>query len=98
MPDAGDAAPMEASVEDLEQAHHHLINHREEILASETCGCFYCRHIFPPARIGEWIDEVGEAGGQTAMCPHCGIDSVIGSASGFPITEEFLRRMKRYWF
>ena len=33
-----------------------------------------------------------------ALCPSCGIDSVIGDASGFPITEEFLVAMEARWF
>lgn len=49
--------------------------------------------------IHEWIDVLDDSDiGQTAMCPYCGIDSVIGSASGFPITPEFLMRMRAYWF
>ena len=38
------------------------------------------------------------------MCYECGYiegrmnDAVIGESSGFPITEEFLRRMEEYWF
>jgi hypothetical protein len=34
----------------------------------------------------------------TADCPRCGIDAVIGSASGFPITSEFLSSMNGRWF
>lgn len=34
----------------------------------------------------------------TAECPYCHIDAVIGDASGFPITEEFLRKMMHRWF
>ena len=33
-----------------------------------------------------------------ALCPACGIDSVLGSASGFPVTPEFLGRMNACWF
>ena len=29
---------------------------------------------------------------------YCCIDSVIGDKSGFPITEEFLKTMRDYWF
>ena len=36
--------------------------------------------------------------GQSALCPRCGIDSVIGADSGYPITVEFLTRMKEHWF
>jgi hypothetical protein len=49
--------------------------------------------VFEFKHIQEWID-----GGQTALCPSCGIDSVIGDASGFPITEEFLAAMESRWF
>ena len=34
----------------------------------------------------------------SAICPRCGIDSVIGDAAGYPLTTEFLSRMKAYWF
>jgi hypothetical protein len=61
---------------------------RAEIAASELCGCFYCLATFPPDQVQEWCDD-----GQTALCPRCGIDSVIGSASGSPITMEFLSEM-----
>ncbi len=74
-------------------AHKHCKNHHAELERSELCGCFYCMRIFPSSSVHEWID-----GGQTAMCPHCEIDSVIGSASGYPISKEFLERMHAHWF
>jgi PDZ domain-containing protein len=82
---------------ELETAHLHSSRHRGEILESAACGCFYCRRIFPPEEIADWVDEEGGIG-QTALCPYCGIDSVIGSASGDPITKEFLTAMRRRWF
>jgi hypothetical protein len=78
-------------------AHKHSIYHREEILRSTICGCFYCLAIFPPNEITEWID-VRDGQGTTAMCPYCDIDSVIGDASGFPITKAFLKEMNEHWF
>jgi hypothetical protein len=36
--------------------------------------------------------------GQTALCPKCGIDAVIGSKSGYPMTQEFLQAMEKHWF
>jgi hypothetical protein len=83
--------------EDLESAHKHSSDHREEILASELCGCFYCGKNFTPAEIKEWIDQQ-KGVGTTAICPGCGTDSVIGSASGFPLTPEFLQQMRDRWF
>lgn len=34
----------------------------------------------------------------TALCPYCGIDAVIGESAGYPLTEEFLKKMRDYWF
>jgi len=81
----------------LESAHRHSSRHRDEVLASDLCGCFYCRQTFPPAEIDRWIDEQNGVG-TTAICPRCGVDSVIGSRSGFTPTPEFLREMHDYWF
>ena len=74
-------------------AHKHSIRHRTELEKSTLCGCFYCLSIFPPSEITEWIDD-----GQTAICPKCPVDSVIGSASGYPITTDVLKRMHDHWF
>jgi hypothetical protein len=76
-------------------AHAHSIRHRPEVEASGKVGCFYCLAIYPPAEIERWVDDVT---GETAVCPHCGIDSVIGDASGYPVTNDFLQRMKAHWF
>jgi hypothetical protein len=50
-----------------------------------------------PSEIEEWTDELAGVS-TTALCPRCGIDSVIGSRSGFALTSEFLREMHDYWF
>lgn len=83
----------------LVEAHKHSSKHREEILKSDLCGCFYCEAIFTPFEIEEWVDEDKNNIGQTALCPKCSIDSVIGSKSGFPVNDkEFLKEMHKYWF
>ena len=75
-------------------AHRHSSLHSREVARSALCGCFYCLAVFQPSEIAAWCDE-----GDTALCPRCGIDSVIGDASGFPVTSpELLARMKQYWF
>ena len=83
---------------DRHGAHAHSANHRSEIEASEKCGCFYCLDIYPPNSITEWVDENEQGIGTTAICPRCGIDSVIGDKSGYPITREFLESMHQIWF
>ncbi|WP_263356945.1 cytoplasmic protein [Acidicapsa ligni] len=78
---------------DLDAAHKHSSRHRAEVEASTVCGCFYCLSTFPPTAITGWIDD-----GQTALCPRCPVDAVLGSASGLPITSDFLERMHNRWF
>jgi L-amino acid N-acyltransferase YncA len=76
------------------EAHEHSSNHRAEIDASDVVGCFYCCEIYSPSMIDAWVDDNG-----TAMCPKCGIDSVIGTASGFPAGDRnFLKQMNAIWF
>ena len=79
------------------KAHEHSSFHRVEILRSDLCGCFHCLAIFSPRGIEEWTDFRSGIG-QTAICPKCDIDSVIGSLSGYPITHGFLDQMRQYWF
>lgn len=54
----------------------------------------FCLKIFESNEIVDWTD----ADDDTALCPSCEIDSVIGDASGYPITREFLLKMQEYWF
>ena len=82
----------------LERVHKHSSNHRSEILSSEVCGCFYCTDIFPLSEIIEWVDEDENGVGKTALCPHCGIDSVIASTTEAVVTPDLLRKMHKRWF
>jgi hypothetical protein len=91
-------APLSAFGDDLPMdtitAHWFCSHHRAQVECSAICGCFYCLAVFPPSDIKSWVGQ----GGQTALCPRCGIDSVLGSGSGVPITHDFLLRMKQRWF
>ena len=82
--------------EEVRRAYEHARDNRGEILASETCGCFSCGSIFAPSIVSHWVGfDVGEA--QTAVCPICGDNCVIGSRSGFPLTDDFLDQVNEYW-
>ena len=92
---------------DISKAISHAYLNRPEILQSTECGCFYCgAHLSKDELL--WTDcndpdeeepgAVRKDRGETAVCPHCNNASVIGSASGFPITEELLKEANEYWF
>jgi hypothetical protein len=69
--------------------------HRRTVLAADLCGCFYCLATFVPSDIVEWVDTDDQGVGQTALCPRCGVDAVIPSVPGSPITDELLGRLHR---
>ncbi len=76
--------------------HDHCIRNREEIARSQRCFCFYCTLVFPATDVVSWVREA--SGHDTALCPNCGIDSVIGDASGFAPDEGLIRGMREIWF
>lgn len=78
----------------LELAYKHSKNNKAEIEKSDMCGCFYCGKIFTPNEIKDWIRDSGE----TALCPYCKVDAVIGRVSGVEITHKFLNEMNKKWF
>lgn len=97
-PNASNVTKEVYEIPTLQSAHTHSIHHEIEIKASERCGCFYCLEIIKPVDIIEWTDDE-LVNNRTALCPHCGIDAIIGDASAFPVTDpEFLSAMHRYYF
>ena len=63
-------------------------------MRDKLCGCFYCLRIFEPREIQEFVPDLSG----TAICPYCRVDAIIGESSGYPITKEFLEKMRQYWF
>lgn len=78
--------------EELKQWHIHSFKNKTEIEKSEECGCFYCQAVFSSSEVVDYIDE-----GLTALCPRCGMDTVIGDASGINISKDFLHNMFEKW-
>lgn len=84
----------------IKKAHQATFANEKQIMESDSCTCFYCGHTFNP-RIEQklsWIEERPPLD-KTLQCPMCGIDCMIGSASGFPIHDEsFLTQCTEAWF
>lgn len=78
----------------LQLAHDASFHNREQIEQSKQCGCFSCCHIFSASEVTDYVSPEEP----TAICPYCHIDSVIGDASGYPVTEEFMEKMNKRWF
>lgn len=84
--------------EDHISAHRRSSLHRSGLQTSSLCGCFFCLEVFSPTEIEEWVDEDDSGVGQTALCPKCGIDSVISVPSDSQEVRNFLSQMHGYWF
>ncbi len=83
----------------LEVAHLHSSNNKPELEKSSRCGCFCCLRLYDPKLITWYIfddnpiDRLG-----TAVCPYCGVDSVLPECSDYSLSEAFLEKMSERWF
>ena len=90
---------------DLLAAYRHTTKNRAEIEASSTCGCCDCMQTFPAGEIVAWagldfshLDNLDAADAETAVCPRCGSEAVMGDKAGFGLTPQFLGQMNEAWF
>jgi hypothetical protein len=87
----------------LKEVHHYSAGHRHMIERADVCGCFYCGAIFPSREIDTWCDDpedgVSPTAGTTALCPRCGIDSVLpDNIPGIVLNAELLAAMREHFF
>ncbi len=92
--DRADVITERFSIQYLKAAHEASFKNKESILRSEICGCFSCLKTFAP---GEVTFRKETDGQETAWCPYCDMDAVLGNASGYPITQDFLKAMQDEW-
>ena len=80
-------------------AKQHSISNWDDLSRSTICGCYHCRKIFLSNEIHDWIGMDGRsADSATALCPFCGMNSVIAESSSYPLKQDFLSHMNKYWF
>lgn len=68
---------------------------RTAVEESPVCACYCCLARFSPANITEYVDRE-----LTPLCPRCGVDSVLASASygGTLPDDAKLATYRRQWF
>jgi NAD-dependent SIR2 family protein deacetylase len=59
----------------------------------DLCSCFYCFARFKARDIATWIDD-----DETALCPHCGMDSVLPDVPLYTLDKNLLDEMHAYFF
>ena len=76
--------------------HKLCFNNKELLIESKKCVCMYCGKRFDVSEIEEWIEDWNET---TALCPSCGIDSVIPAVvEGRKITDDIVKELERFYF
>lgn len=85
----------QAGLYDILHTHIFSSNNRRLIRNDTICHCFYCLKQFEGSKINEWIND---RNGKTAVCPFCGIDAILPETCGQKLDEDFLIKMKEYWF
>lgn len=73
----------------LRVAHTGCMFNYDDIWRTCYSSCFHCCKPICNGDISEWID-----GGETALCPHCGIDAVLPGE--YP--DDFLAEMRAHYF
>lgn len=73
--------------------HNRASKNRKSLRTTKIAGCFYCGEMYPPTVITTWVD-----GASTALCPKCGIDSVLPMGGDIPCELSTLRYMYDHWF
>ena len=81
---------------DVNKIHKLSFCNEESIRKSKKCGCYYCINIFDASEVKEFLHEK-RYNKSTALCPRCGIDSVLGDAD-VEITSELLEKMYQEFF
>jgi hypothetical protein len=76
----------------MKELHDQSSHNFTAIRLAETVGCFYCVSFIDKEKIKEWIEEV-VGGEDTALCPKCGIDSLLPD-----VTMEQLKEMNDEYF
>lgn len=77
----------------LEKLHTYSTHNKSAVIVSQKCYCFYCLSHIDPKEIETYIDD-----GKTALCPKCGIDSILPNSAAGTVDEDTLKEMQKYWF
>jgi len=60
-----------------------------DIMRYAQCGCYFCVEVIEVEEVVEFTDN-----GETALCPKCGIDSLIPNETNL----EYLGELCEKWF
>jgi hypothetical protein len=72
-------------------------NNQKSVWESDSCACFKCMELFPSRDVEKYMTLLTSS--PTALCPLCGAEAVIPSATGLPVWDkEFLQAVHDRYF
>lgn len=77
----------------IDQAIKYATNNKQPLSEGGLAGCYYCLNIYPANEVVDFIEQE-----KTALCPKCGIDSVLPETSGYPLNKIVLQELRNFWF
>lgn len=85
----------EFTLRELDTAHKKAFQNEPLVQIAKDCACFCCLEHFPPSAIYGWVDDKLH---RTAMCPKCGIDSVLTEETLDRVPDDFLKALQKVYF
>lgn len=70
--------------------HSQSLNNEDAVQKSKLVGCFQCMQIFDARAVTIFVQS-------DAICPKCGIDSILPDATQ-DLSQELLAKMNAKWF
>lgn len=80
----------------LMRLHMETVGNGQRAALAHACGCFHCSSRFKPGEITDYTTEAD--GRRTALCPRCGVDSVLTDLDTLPLTDELIALMRDRFF
>lgn len=77
----------------ITEASEYSIYNKDALAGSERAACYECLTVFKASEITEFVDNE-----KTALCPHCGIDTVLPESAGYSFSAASLEALNEYWF
>ena len=81
------------TTEQIQAAIKFATGNREALAKSDRAGCYYCLTIYPANEVVQFLPLE-----DTALCPHCGIDSVLADQSPYELNAATLEELHEFWF
>lgn len=74
----------------------HTKNNELDILQSKTCSCLFCQQNYSARKVSEWNTDKNNQ--MSAVCPECGMDAVVGDASGYVLDDDDIETLHKTYF